>query len=426
MKNSEIAFSPKWTKVSENSPEYQEHLEHNRTLATDINEKHQHKIFGEEEISYIDILSAGDLPSFNRLPEYMEQRAKKAVPNIKSKITKYLSDDTEGTKIQALQEELDEFGNISGLNIDAGELAVQPDEVVESFVRFHIKKFREGQETLEAELEKYRQEFIEEAVIQVRQGKLPIDEKTLRRRATGVGINAYDFLNGVLKEAGGEYFAEGGQFGEPLIYITEQASQDKQYKILCHEMFHALSGRTIIGRPNIYISFEDQPEETHVGSHYHNQRIGLELQGRFDGPTSFHWLNEAVTEATTMELLGNKSGTYYIERLVLEVIEDIMKAGGVDDPRKLFLDAYFEDYEPGETSRIPAWKKLNKAINQAFSVRGGSWLTIFNKIVEEEGIAGAALNLRSWAKDNNIPAVESRFEAKISEINQLIKNLGGE
>ncbi len=80
----------------------------------------------------------------------------------------------------------------------------------------------------------------------------------------------------------------------------------------------------------------------------------------------FHWLNEAVTETVTLNLLSRENSASYVPER--ELLDLLLKKGGKKLPQQLFIDAYFESYDPEKPvdEHIPAWKKLYAEINEAY------------------------------------------------------------
>lgn len=173
-------------------------------------------------------------------------------------------------------------------------------------------------------------------------------------------------------------------------------------KILFHELLHAVSGRTVIKSQVVddiegYGEFTDtdiihQRTGTRIGS---PRGEGLEMKQRF------HWLNEAVTEQLTWRLLGKKipepksvmerlmskkyegSATYVPERKLFDLL---LQKGSTPLDEKLFLAAYFEDFDPEKPNPIPAWKAMTKAVRESY---GSNMLLELDKMIKSGGIGQA-------------------------------------
>lgn len=419
----ELEF-PKWQKVSEESPAYQSHLAQERAFAVQAEgiESGFHKVFGREELRWLDAGGDEELPDILKNERQMaitKRKAEQAIPTIREGLARYLSNN--GASKDALKSELEEYSKLSGTDVTVETLLSQPDEVIEGFVRYHVLVFEVNRKSFEAKLEELREQFIQKAKLAIAKGELPITEELLEHRVRPIRIAAFDYLNGGLEEVWGRYQAQGGMFGEPTILISEH-SQDYE-KTLTHEMFHALSGQTIIGRR---LNYEADIDGLDIpSSEFHHQRIGHYITAqRIDTEPRFFWLNEAVTERVTMDFLGRETGSYHAERLLLQMVEDIMTARGVNNPHQLFVNAYFENYEPNESTRLSSWKKMNEQINQAFGVRGESYLTSLDKkVLRPNGLTRTIFQLRDWARKNGIPKVSERIQESIAEIDKLLDDL---
>ena len=80
---------------------------------------------------------------------------------------------------------------------------------------------------------------------------------------------------------------------------------------------------------------------------------------------NFRWLDEAITERLSRILRGPKKEYYEKEQ---EFFDTLLKKGV---PLKLFYKAYFENYEPQDEVRIPAWKGLSTQLQRALKDQGG-------------------------------------------------------
>ena len=88
--------------------------------------------------------------------------------------------------------------------------------------------------------------------------------------------------------------------------ISQQEFVDgRGEKVYVHEMFHALSGRTIIGK-----EIKDSDSNEYEGIDFATSRVGLRIGRRFG------WLNEAVTESLTQDLSEQPDPTYQGERVI--------------------------------------------------------------------------------------------------------------
>lgn len=200
-----------------------------------------------------------------------------------------------------------------------------------------------------------------------------------------------DALTATLEERFGSFSIVNGK-----VSIAEQVPKDLEEHVFTHEALHALSGRTIIVR-----RFDGDP----YGAVEH-QRVGLRIYefGKFE---NFRWLNEAITEELTLGLLEKEeSKIYFAERYLMKLLGT---NGSAVIPFELFVNAYFEDYDPSKPpgERIPEWKKLYGAINEAYAP---GFLTRLDAFVKANGIVAA---FETMAKDwHVIMDTETRAEKK--------------
>jgi hypothetical protein len=170
-------------------------------------------------------------------------------------------------------------------------------------------------------------------------------------------------LNGSLHEVLGEY--------SPLahrIRLVEGSDPEKSFKVFAHEMFHALSGRTILRMP---LPQGDGTTSEHT---HHHQRTGLEIIGG-KGKIMFRGLNEAITESL-LETIGLVPQSYKRDRRSLEEIKGHMKQSGCSNPTALFYAAYFEDYAVNSKNKIPAWKALDSELRRSLSINYSGFLEL--------------------------------------------------
>ena len=117
-----------------------------------------------------------------------------------------------------------------------------------------------------------------------------------------------------------------------------------------------------------------------------------------------------LTETLTQELIQDESkGSYKDERALFQLLQ---KQGNSPIDQKVFLGAYFENYDPdlpyGE--RIPNWKKLYKAINEAYTP---GFLVKLDDFVKVYGVEKAVEVMRyDWKEIVNISNNHSKSDSK--------------
>ncbi len=258
-----------------------------------------------------------------------------------------------------------------------------PNEIWLAMLILHVKKFNIRQEEFNRrDLPKMRDKILRNAHAAIDSGKIVIDHDALEARMASVKVVLIDpiVLNAEKNGREGLYKVETNTILIPVNY----GFSDQEH-VFTHEMMHAISGRT----PLLIRSTEKGPGDDEEGGRVLlqdiqgdeemdglssfldvdegdrivEQRVGLRILYRFA------WLNEALTETLTMELLGREDGfgcSYPLERKLLKLL--IEKSGGrlsLDD----FRAAYFENYSPDTKEKVPAWKRLQSLFAEAFGPR---------------------------------------------------------
>ncbi len=196
---------------------------------------------------------------------------------------------------------------------------------------------------------------------------------------------------------------QGGRYRHDLHTIEINSQYIENMHLYFHEMFHAIAGKTVL------INKDPDIEEESLDT-LDTQRGGL----LFTLPevTRFFWLNEAITESITNEVMKNvlrkdfekseEKVASYLEgssyKKEQELLELLIEAGRPYLDEKLFYAAYFEDFEPSlpEGQRIPHWKALWKAINQAYEP---GFLAKLDRYVQKNGIEAAIKTMqKDWHK----------------------------
>lgn len=152
------------------------------------------------------------------------------------------------------------------------------------------------------------------------------------------------------------------------------------YHTYVHEMVHALAGRTIMGK-------EKRGEIKEIDT----VREGMDFGGK---DRAFGWINEAITEAITMYLVGPnmKIGSYRAERKLLFAL---LEKGKKHLVYRNFFEAYFESLDPDQDpdKRIPAYRALISDISEAYCPQ---FLVKLNQFVQKNGAKAALKALDDW------------------------------
>lgn len=128
-----------------------------------------------------------------------------------------------------------------------------------------------------------------------------------------------------------------------------------------------------------------------------NQRVGFHItpynKNGFiphKGKARFRWLNEAVTEDITQEMMSNAGySTYHQERELLRLLQT---SGAFEISNEVIRKAYFENFDTNLPAgrRIPHWKHLQKQLKEAY---GEPILVKLDNIVRDQGIQTAIYEL---------------------------------
>ncbi|MBI3109556.1 hypothetical protein HYZ06_00765 [Candidatus Daviesbacteria bacterium] len=264
-----------------------------------------------------------------------------------------------------------------------------PNKILESMIIAHVQRFETQLNTFDTQIQAWNQQFKQQITEKIDGGAYPISPETLERRLRNTKVVLGDALRDDLtSDRGGQFDVE-----KETAMIAQQELRRRGEKVYTHEMFHALSGRTLVAK---------QPEPTPYsfgGVEFNAQRIGLRFQA--DKMGRFRWLNEAVTEHLAQDLLSLSDSAYAPER---ELFRLLQQQGKTPIPEDLFIGAYFENYDPdlpyGE--RIPAWKKLYGAINDVYSP---GFLVRLDNYVKANGVEKAVEVMKhDWREMTKIKA----------------------
>lgn len=177
----------------------------------------------------------------------------------------------------------------------------------------------------------------------------------MERVDTMLALNSFaleDDLRVEMEDKGGMYDS-----GFHAVGVSSGLSVERREWVFTHECLHALSGRTVLARSVDY----DAPEEKQLYD-VEIQRLGTRFGGsgkELDTTVKFKWLNEAITQWLT-EQLGDPEKRVYVDE------KNMLHRLCAKVPRAMFIEAYFEDYDPDNPQPIPKWKALWNRVNQAF------------------------------------------------------------
>lgn len=145
--------------------------------------------------------------------------------------------------------------------------------------------------------------------------------------------------------------------------VLTRLAEYTRWAIFVHEVMHGLSGHA-------GLLMEELDGDGYAD--YVSLKVGLGVG--YDGRSEFlHWLNEAVTEQITQDLLNGRellsgncdNGSYITER---KKLNDLIVKGV---PKNLIIRAYFEDYDAASRGhKMPAMRELMRVSNELLG-KGG-------------------------------------------------------
>lgn len=281
-----------------------------------------------------------------------------------------------------------------------------PDHVYVDLLSRHLEQFKGRKNKFENALPRLRKNFQSRLEAMMEEGRIPLSvSNVFNDRINYLSINLGDALSFAMEDRLGSFrvvaeevvIAEQAYDADLASNLLNALFRSKQRTpgnvdeetpkavehAYVHEMLHFLSGRTLLTR--------EYPEDPEYLGEVTHQRIGLQ----YNAPNPrFRWLNEAVTENLTMQFMNGKDNDVYKQER--ELMELLRTKGKTVLPEHLFIDAYFENYDPELPikDRIPAWKKLQQVLNDAYEP---GFLVHIDDVVRNEGTARAieVVNQRS-------------------------------
>lgn len=265
------------------------------------------------------------------------------------------------------------------------------DERLKNFLRFHIDEQMVTYRESVARIGEWQERFI---------ARLPadVDKNLAKRRMAETRVVFFDELSALTswhnQDAGGTF---DDKSSIARVDLTE--SPINQEKIYTHEMLHALSGRSLVFYPRRLTN-----RQTII-----NQRVGFHITPYrktgfmpFKCVDRFRWLNEAVTEDITQEMMPRAGySTYHQERELLRLLQT---SGEFYISSDVIRRAYFENFDTDQPAggRIPHWKRLQKQLKAAY---GEPILVELDNIVRDQGIDAAISEL--YDRQNRLRKINS-------------------
>ena len=329
------------------SPQVQERLVFGRNLSTNL-----------EYLSQ-DIQQAKEQGESNRVTELTKSRAE-TLDHVRTQLSDlWRTDDQYAERFFeiAIDQNPDLENQLGTFTLDstsetafAEQLKKIPDEALANTLEAYSQAAAEQLKDSQKETRQATEELKDYLYREIDKGALPLSREQVDQRLGLIAVYAIDPLKRPLQETLGEYDEHSNE-----VLIDMWLSPKDARHVVQHELWHALSGRTIKEKG---AETGEEPDERLLG------RQGL----RFVVPenpqqTRFGWLNEAVTETLAISSSGSELETVYeYERTLLQ---EIARQAHVDVTD--FYPAYFEHYLPGQaTTGVPAWKELNQKLDAAF------------------------------------------------------------
>ena len=165
-------------------------------------------------------------------------------------------------------------------------------------------------------------------------------------------------LNSLIKNVTYETSENTSGYWEPHentvnISPTTLESNEKLRHVVVHELVHVLSSSG-------FIQQNKGIENEKVGIHYARYK---ETNGKFHGIEGYRALNEGITEAIAMKIIGAEYGTYEEERNVYKVVSKIV---GEDVVLQEFFASIEQDREKEKLEKVFKGNLFETAITQKY------------------------------------------------------------
>ncbi len=285
------------------------------------------------------------------------------------------------------------------------------DEVYLSIIRPALERYQHDmfkqEEELRKEIPKLVKKFetlLEDAM---KKGVFPVDPSIVKERIAQLKIILMDPLTAQLAKETGEFRSTDHTIvisldviknKKPVSlahkffhFISNTATHDEKQALetLGHEIFHGISGQS------------GNPEVTRVGIRFRKDKSRRSIDKI---PPSFEWLNEALTEQATMDLLGKKQGDVYsAERELLKM----MIQNGIS--RDSLYKAYFDNYTVKKTDKHRTielknlFDETNKKFGKTFLVNLDRYIAIINLEADDKKM-GIYQAIEAWKMEKeNFP-----------------------
>ncbi len=265
------------------------------------------------------------------------------------------------------------------------------DPWYQHFVRDNINEKVIWWETFaETRLPAIKTKFIDLATKMIENGTLPISKEHLTSRLENAVIGPSDVLTDNTTTTWGSYDQAHHRVFINIDYLREAKNESEIETLVFHELIHAIAGETLVTkstndklvqgdlrimRGGVEFEITDKVQDKEVGEK-------LKKNDKYLG--RFRWLNEAITETEAIKMSAfDKSTSYLNERKIFELL---MTQGDEPIPRQLFINAYYENFDPSKNPPNPAWRELTDAIEVAYEP---GYLLKLDKFIKKMGVVKA-------------------------------------
>lgn len=248
-------------------------------------------------------------------------------------------------------------------------------DIPEQLVLGLIEERRKQLEPLMSLVELLSRELMAEAVGDIMlacdRGIIPLSREEVASRLEGIQVVVRDTFVHSLEESWGAYNQDS-----KVIELSVSVTPAERKHVMIHELFHALGGETtaLLTSDELTSSSLDAQWNDPIATERLKTKVGFGLNAnestfRDYGKTfmrrpRLYWLDEAITEQSTLDTLGIADGwAYKTERALLEK----MVHAGI--PKELFYQASYEDAAlPTEDggATMPHTRDLFKTAGQIF------------------------------------------------------------
>lgn len=292
----------------------------------------------DEHTSYLELAKSSIEKSFLDLNQrYQKHPAAKAT--IETMLREALIDNE-------VKDKLSEAGLPIEMNgerfLDMFEKGKVPTDVLAAI----LEQRKQSQEILQKEWEGkfqgWREQFRLALNTAVAEGSIPHSDD-FDKLIDGVEIIVFDPL--VVNNLG-RYHGAG------LVSVSVRSTDQSEIRdTVFHELVHHIAGGVVQEKK------AEKPDDDSIETTYEKRRV---IHGK--------WLDEGMTELIASELAG--AGEFFSYAMEQGMIYQMIDAG---IPKKLFIDAYFENQleKPVDGSRLPAFLALNR---EATKIYGPGWL----------------------------------------------------